>query len=329
MAHFQRRLPEHAFETTRRLTGRSGWMRDLLAEWAPSGTSGSLRLAVRNGYLNFYHLGQSVSKVGFPVRRETATASVHHKYVIQNASGQTYLKIHPSEGRDKKGECCEWGGPEMLCCWVANAACYAKRNREKRHIDALLDVSPRVIDLEIALPARSDMRSAPRIDIAALEARRVRPGARIVFWEVKMIDDSRLRSRSIPEVVKQIEAYEEYVGRDPRLFEDAYRETCRILGNFHDIASRLWESPQPLDPLISAAAEGNLQAEPQPHLLIIDDGSSRGGGLGTPPRSADEQAHRQSTLGLRQRTGPHRNGCASLGTAINPNRSWGCSVRLA
>ena len=47
-------------------------MRDLLAEWAPSGTPGSLRLAVRNGYLNFYHLGQSVSKVELHSKRKRA-----------------------------------------------------------------------------------------------------------------------------------------------------------------------------------------------------------------------------------------------------------------
>ena len=45
------------------------------------------------------------------------------------------------------------------------------------------------------------------------------------------------------------------------------------------MASRpgLWESRKPLDPLISAAAEGNLEVEPKPRLLIIDDGSNPGG----------------------------------------------------
>ena len=251
-------------------------MRDLLAEWAPSGTSGSLRLAVRNGDVNFYHRGQSVSKVGFRKRRAAAISRIHHKYVIPDASGQKYIKIHPFEGLDDAGSRCEWGGPEMLRSWVAKAASFA--NREKGHIDKLLNVSPKVIDLEIALPAvPNGRRNAPRMDIATLESRCEGAAPRIVFWEVKMIDDPRLRSTRIPKVVEQIEAYREYVGRDPGRFEDAYRETCRILGNFYDIASRLWESPQPLDPLISAAAEGNLEAEPQPRLLIIDDGSSPGG----------------------------------------------------
>ena len=251
-------------------------MRDLLAEWAPSGTSGSLRLAVRGGSVNFYRRGQSVSEVKFPERGAGPTSRIHHKYIIPDASGQKYIKLLPFEGRDAAGNRCEWGGPEMLRSWVAKAACFA--GSEKEHVDKLLNVSPKVIDLEVGLPALPNGgRIAKRMDIATLENRPDGPAARIVFWEVKIINDRCLRSTGTPKVVEQIEAYEEYVGRDPGLFEDAYRETCRILGSFHDIASRLWESPQPLDPLISAAAEGSLEVEPQPRLLIIDDGSSPGG----------------------------------------------------
>ena len=269
MAHFQRALPAHAFPHTRTLASSSSWMRDLLAEWAPSGTPGSLRLAVRNGYVNFYHLGQSVSKVSFPKRRETATATVHHKYVIRKAKGQTYLKVRPLEGRDERGERCDWGGPKMLGSWVANAAGHA--NREKKHIDTLLDVSPRVIDLEIALPARRRGDGAPRIDIAALEEPNDSHPARIVFWEVKRINDARLRSRTVPKAVQQIKAYERYVRSDPHRFESAYRETCRILCEFQRIASDLSEA-SPLDPLVSAVADGErVEVDAEPRLLIIED----------------------------------------------------------
>jgi hypothetical protein len=50
-----------------------GWWRDLLRLWRPAGVpidtddpnDLGLRLAVRNGYLNFYRQGQSVGKVAF------------------------------------------------------------------------------------------------------------------------------------------------------------------------------------------------------------------------------------------------------------------------
>ena len=51
------------------------WLCDLLHHWHPSGDpigrdtdqegKEHLRLAIRNGYLNFYRAGQSVAKVGF------------------------------------------------------------------------------------------------------------------------------------------------------------------------------------------------------------------------------------------------------------------------
>lgn len=267
MAHFQRGLPKHALETTGRLVSSSSWMRDLLAEWAPSGTPGSLRLAVRNGYLNFYHFGQSVSKVEFP--EKTATATVHHKYVIRKAGGQTYLKIGAAEGLDDTGKRCEWGGSPMLASWIARAACYA--DPEKRQIGALLDRSPNVIDLEIALPARQKGDSAPRMDIAALDDPSDGSPARVVFWEVKRINDARLRSRTVPRVVKQIEAYERYVRGDRPHFVNAYGETCRVLCEFHRVASSLREAPR-LDSLISAAADGQrLEVDVEPRLLIVED----------------------------------------------------------
>jgi len=246
-------------------------MRDLLAEWAPSGTQGSLRLAVRNGYLNFYRFGQSVAKVDFPARRETATATVHHKYVVPRAQGQEYLKIEAGQGRDHTGKCTrEWGGPAMLGSWIGKATCHS--DDEKTLIGALLDRSPTVIDLEIALPARQRGDGAPRIDIAALEGPSDGHPTRVVFWEVKRINDARLRSMSKPKVVEQLRAYEDYVRSDPQLFEDAYRNACCILSQFHDIARAHWDSPRPLDRLVSEVANGSrLEVDAEPRLLIIED----------------------------------------------------------
>ena len=161
----------------------------------------------------------------------------------------------------------------MLASWIAKAACHA--NREKEYIDTLLNISPRVIDLEIALPARRRGESASRIDIAALEDPSDGHPARVVFWEVKRINDARLRSKSVPKVVGQLRAYNDYVCSVPQLFECAYLETCRILCKFHRIASDLWQTP-PLDPLISAVAGGErVEVDAEPRLLIIEDEKPR------------------------------------------------------
>jgi hypothetical protein len=59
------------------------WFKDLLSLWRPSGhASGKagLRVAIRNDYLNFYRLGQSVARVAC-VSGELI-AEVHYKYVL-------------------------------------------------------------------------------------------------------------------------------------------------------------------------------------------------------------------------------------------------------
>ncbi len=52
-----------------------------------------LRLAIRNGYLNFYRRGQSVAKVGFD-RAGNLQAKIHNKYVCgAEGSGQSHITL--------------------------------------------------------------------------------------------------------------------------------------------------------------------------------------------------------------------------------------------
>jgi hypothetical protein len=74
------------------------WFKDLLSLWRPSGhCSGAtgLRLTIRNGYLNFYRLGQSVARV-YCVSGELR-ADVHSKYVLREPrpgmSKSPYLRL--------------------------------------------------------------------------------------------------------------------------------------------------------------------------------------------------------------------------------------------
>lgn len=64
------------------------WFKDLLSLWRPSGhPSGDhgLRLAIRNGYLNFYRLGQSFARVAYVSGK--LIAEVHYKYVLGDLPG--------------------------------------------------------------------------------------------------------------------------------------------------------------------------------------------------------------------------------------------------
>jgi hypothetical protein len=58
------------------------WFQDLLKLWRPSGhCSGvdGLRVAIRDGYLNFYRLGQSIARVECVSGR--LIADVHYKFM--------------------------------------------------------------------------------------------------------------------------------------------------------------------------------------------------------------------------------------------------------
>lgn len=277
MSEFDRKLPANALPALERLTkAETDWWPDLLASWAPSGIVGPLRLAVRNGYMNFYAGGQSVAKVAFRRGGARPTLSIHHKYVIEpKQTGQLYIKLDTGEGCDSAGHPCGWGGPAMLERWICRSGTH--RGFEKPLVEAIVAASPKIIDLEMGLPAYGDRKSALRMDAVALE--RAGRTIRIVFWEVKRLSDGRLRSRSHrPEVLEQTRAYQAYL-QDRRRRErviEAYRNNCRILVDLHKMAHNVAPLGD-LDPLVSEAAQTDtlLDVEETPRLLIFDEGAKR------------------------------------------------------
>src|ERR1700733_15377002 len=67
-AKFERRLIGWDAFKNAATSDEPHWFKDLLSLWRPSGHSRGaegLRVAIRNGYLNFYRLGQSVARVEY------------------------------------------------------------------------------------------------------------------------------------------------------------------------------------------------------------------------------------------------------------------------
>ena len=280
MTDFRRRLPERSWARLQDLTStKTGWWPDLLECWAPSGHAGTLRLAIRNGYMNFYATGQSVAKISFRRDGTSPTMTIHKKYVKKSVgSGQNYVRLSCDKGADGDGLPIPWGGRKMLDEWISRSRCHT--SKEKRCIDKLVAISPKVIDLEMGLPAFEERSSALRMDVVALEGSP--DDVRLVFWEAKLIEDSRLRSRKHePKVLEQIYGYRSYLedaDRRQRVIE-AYRECCRVIRDLHEMASQVGMA-QCLDPLILAAAapDSPLALEDNPRLVIFDDGKKRNAG---------------------------------------------------
>lgn len=260
------------------------WWRDLLTLWRPSGTTAGahgLRLALRDGYLNFYRRGQSVARVGFDGRNRPKL-SVHAKYVVSEEErrlpGLKYASltsreiVHP-EIPDRPYE-----GVETLKAWIATIdAGYSKVGGEKPLIDLLLDQpdNASVIDLEMGLPAWGDETAAPRMDVVTIEDRNGR--LVIVFGEVKRVDDSRIRCSvgAKPEVMKQLDKYERYLDvpahRDAII--NAYRHSASRLTELADMARGVGNAEVALGSTLVRAASGEaLDIADKAALVVIRHG---------------------------------------------------------
>lgn len=265
--------------------GGAAWFADLLSLWRPAGQpSGShgLRLAIRNGYLNFYRCGQSVARVS--IRQGILQAEVHIKYVRPDASAQTYAVLK-STGLSCKGYNTLDGykGIHTLKKWIEYAESHKSMSREKRFVDEVLEHNPGVIDLEMGLPAfapRGQKRTAPRMDIVALEE--IDDGHQVVFWEAKLMGDGRLRKRDPnvpPEVLKQLDDYRIWMKQPghSEAVRRAYFNCCVLLLTLHKWALKINPKTGPLGGGIGMVVQGNSlkRVDPIPRLLIDDRGLSQ------------------------------------------------------
>jgi hypothetical protein len=270
------------------LQTKSNWWQDLLRSWAPSGSPlqgpRQLRLAIRDGYLNFYHQGQSIARVSLE-KGATPRLEVHHKYVFGDAIGQRYMRLSDNVVRYSSGTDREAGyeGLTTISTWIDRAKVYS--GKEKCGLEHVVAANADVIDLEMGVPwwpeqsidAETPERTgkyAPRMDMIALE-RNSDGQISLVFWEAKTLGDQRLRSRADPEVFKQLGLYHRYLSR--LVYRDAvsvaYAETCKLLTTFHRMAAELSGESlyPPLGSLVSriASEAERLSVDPKPRLLIF------------------------------------------------------------
>ena len=282
LSEFARSIQPEALTSLRRLAENpdNNWWKDLLRLWRPSGLtaqSHGLRLAVRKNYLNFYRRGQSVARVRFSNAHQPYVQT-HVKYAFgRKATGQGYAQMR--NGTDirhpRTGQTLSYEGFSTLHKWIEWADKY--KGDEKTCVDELIAANPSIIDVEMGLPASGERRTAQRMDCVALESGGA--GIRIVFWEAKMIDDARLRSESMPEVIGQLNIYRDYLAVDEhaRIVEHAYRTVCQRLNDLHGMANQLSDQTE-MDPLVIAALKETsvLKVDPTPRLVIFGSEQKKG-----------------------------------------------------
>lgn len=273
MGEFKRGLEPASWDALSRLASEGdNWWTHLLSRWVPSGQPADafgLRLALRDGYLNFYRRGQSVARVCFGPRRNGKVepmVEIHAKYVWGKDAPGRYARL-----RDREVTCkglfpvVEYAGMPTLEKWITHSEGYA--GQEKCGVDMVVGNNPTVIDLEMGMPVWSGKKSALRVDMAALDTTGGEP--QLILWEAKPLNAGGLRARSDDVgVIKQMNDYKDYLnapGHRERL-DEAYRTTCAALVRLAAMAGRKIE----LDDSVRKVAQAKrLEVALEPRLVVF------------------------------------------------------------
>ncbi|MCL1047001.1 hypothetical protein L2737_17010 [Shewanella electrodiphila] len=243
------------------------WWADLLQQLKPAGEeldSDGLRLAVRENYLNFYHRGQAIAKVGFNQKKELYS-ELHIKYVFPDAKSQKYVRLTGNESNiinpENEKKYVTYQESSTLVEWIKHVTVTKiKEDDEKSFVENVVAANGNVIDMEMGLPG-----SGYRIDLVSLE--RQGDVAHVVFWEAKLTTDSRCRTNSkSPEVIEQLGRYRKFLKdkHHQQQLKEAYLNACKTLVKITELEK------QSVAKIIKDVAEGKLTLaiDIEPRLLM-------------------------------------------------------------
>lgn len=99
--------------------------------------------------------------------------------------------------------------------------------KERQAVQYLANNVPQIIDIEIGfegeLKQDAKKKSVPRIDMAAITAK-----GTIIFFEVKLFDNTEIRSKRTPPVVGQLNKYKKLLRQKDEEIIAAYQEQLNI-----------------------------------------------------------------------------------------------------
>jgi hypothetical protein len=259
-----------------------------------AGTHG-LRVAIRNGYLNFYVKGQSVGELRLVSGRPRL--HLHRKYKECAEKGSERARDIGQKYEVVDADSLMATGPDVINGWIHTAQTYA--GDEKRFVDDLVAVTPGTLDQEMGLPADEAAigrdRTAPRMDLVVAQ------GTDIAFWEAKCAVSAELRARAAyrenpdgtydvgPHVIWQLRRYERWVGRQRRRQEvrDAYVATAKIL---LELAELFGKRGQALGAWKALADAGRHATVILPPGIVVADYCPMRAGDTAPPKTASYRA---------------------------------------
>lgn len=252
-----------------------------------------LIIAVRQESLNVYHRGASIFRVDF--RHGRPVPVTHVKYLVRQR--QALAELDPGTlafGLDPKAALWQaYEGPQTLAEMIRAARSLV--GPEKTGVHALVQASPNVIDVEIALAGEgpgggaddadevadavhTDLESAAsaapkkagrprqdRIDVATLEERGHPKQAWLVFHEAKHYANPELKAapKRRPPILNQVARYRSTISGNEGALTYSYPYVCRALVRLDALRRKVraghpaWKGKdqRPLDPLVREVAE--------------------------------------------------------------------------
>lgn len=240
---------------------RSGWLRGLVDDK-------DIFLAVRQNYVNFYHLGNSLLKL--ECLNGALVGQIHYKYLLRPDADNPYIRIlngRPDLPKDTK----KLFLPDLEDVNALKKAAWPYAGAEKTGVHSIVRDNFNILDVEIAFGtggADEAGASAPRVDSAAI--RRADEDATIVLYEAKHFNNRQaLRSEQgrIPKVIEQIEAYSGILETYGEAVINSYRCVCCNLLALRGLAERHPERQAMLKEIASGSRK--LKLDPHPWLVVF------------------------------------------------------------
>ena len=243
------------------------WWKDLMDD-------GSVFLAIRDNYLNYYYRGCSLLELKWQRRTGTVTGRIHYKYLLRPSMKSPYISVINGKPRFRNGT------DEMFldCIRIEDLKKSVRRyaGAEKSGVHDIIESAENynVLDVEISI---SDGSQAKRIDIATLQ--QTEDGPVLKFFEAKHFKNGELRAQNeaLPSVVNQLEGYESMLETQESDLINSYKQVCRNLANLRGFKKRNKDFHSQLESLEKNSKQ--LSVDTKPKLVVYGfDKDQRDGG---------------------------------------------------
>jgi len=188
-----------------------------------------LFLAIRNGYINLYHCGNSILKINY--KNGLLDGDIHYKYLLrpfltnEGKNDQPYVSISQEITlpviNPRKEHASEW----------IKKASKPHSGAEKEGLAKVIQANNNIVDLEVSFQRETDDGEVDgnrqdRIDFCAL--RENNAGAlELCFYEAKQFSNKELRAEGEPKVVAQIRRYNKNISDHKQEILAAYQQTFK------------------------------------------------------------------------------------------------------